>query len=226
LADHPKIAVYDLDRTITMRGTYTPFLLHCVVTRAPWRLVFVPAVVGAMLLHVLKTIDRRTLKSWMLALLLGRCQRTHVSKLAHSFHDLLLRTGGIRPGALAQIARDRADGRLLVMATASFDFYASVIGARLGFDVIVATRSVWAADDQLVAGVAGDNCYGAAKLAMLTATLGDTGPDRVFYSDHHSDVPCFVWAGKGFAVNPTRKLSAMATQLGARVVDWGEVATV
>ena len=37
-----KLAIYDMDRTITRRGTYTPFLFHMVFARAPWRLIFLP----------------------------------------------------------------------------------------------------------------------------------------------------------------------------------------
>ena len=43
------LAIYDMDRTVTRRATYTPFLLHCALRRAPWRLVFLPIVVGSML---------------------------------------------------------------------------------------------------------------------------------------------------------------------------------
>ena len=34
------LAVYDMDRTVTRRATYTPFLIHCALRRAPWRLHF------------------------------------------------------------------------------------------------------------------------------------------------------------------------------------------
>ena len=34
------LAIYDMDRTVTRRATYTPFLLHCALRRAPWRLLF------------------------------------------------------------------------------------------------------------------------------------------------------------------------------------------
>ena len=38
-------AIYDMDRTVTRRATYTPFLLHYALRRAPWRLLFIPLVV-------------------------------------------------------------------------------------------------------------------------------------------------------------------------------------
>ena len=39
------LAIYDMDRTVTRHATYTPFLLHCAVRRAPWRLLFLPLVI-------------------------------------------------------------------------------------------------------------------------------------------------------------------------------------
>ena len=36
------LAIYDMDRTVTRRATYTPFLLHCAMRRAPWRLLLLP----------------------------------------------------------------------------------------------------------------------------------------------------------------------------------------
>src|SRR3546814_11246402 len=35
-----RLAIYDMDRTITISGTYTPFLLHVSAHMAPLRLVF------------------------------------------------------------------------------------------------------------------------------------------------------------------------------------------
>ncbi len=37
------LAIYDMDRTVTRRATYTPFLLHCAARRAPWRLILATA---------------------------------------------------------------------------------------------------------------------------------------------------------------------------------------
>ena len=36
------LAIYDMDRTVTRRATYTPFLLHCAWRLEPWRLRLMP----------------------------------------------------------------------------------------------------------------------------------------------------------------------------------------
>ena len=40
------LAIYDMDRTVTRHATYTPFLLHCAMRRAPWRLLLLPFVIA------------------------------------------------------------------------------------------------------------------------------------------------------------------------------------
>ena len=66
------LAVYDMDRTVTRRATYTPFLLHCALRRAPWRLLLLPLVLLSMLAYVARLIDRAKLKEINHRLLLGR----------------------------------------------------------------------------------------------------------------------------------------------------------
>src|SRR3546814_9212711 len=66
-----KLAIYDMDRTITRHGTYTPSLLYAARRLAPWRLVSLPLVPLTMLLYAAKLINRATLKEWNQRLLLG-----------------------------------------------------------------------------------------------------------------------------------------------------------
>src|SRR6476659_156784 len=105
------LAIYDMDRTVTKRATYTPFLLHCAVRRAPLRLLLLPFVILSMLAYAMRLIDRAKLKEINHHLLLGR--RIHPSDLRPliaSFADKQA-AANIRPGARQAIARDKAEGR-------------------------------------------------------------------------------------------------------------------
>jgi hypothetical protein len=73
------LAIYDMDRTVTRRATYTPFLLHCAIRRAPWRLLFLPLVLLSMLAYAARLIDRARLKEINHRLLLGG--RVHPGEL-------------------------------------------------------------------------------------------------------------------------------------------------
>jgi HAD superfamily hydrolase (TIGR01490 family) len=220
------LAVYDLDRTVTRHATYTPFLLHCALRRAPWRLLLLPLVVLSMLLYLLRIIDRGKLKEINHALLLGR--RIHprdLKPLVDSFADATV-ARNVRPGARQAIARDKAQGRRLVLATASYRLYAEAIAERLGFDDTIGTGSIIGLDERVHARILGENCYGPAKLRMIadwvekSGLTGKHGHVR-FYSDHASDQPAFEWADEPVAVNPHARLARLAAARGWQVEDWG-----
>ena len=220
------LAIYDMDRTVTKRPTYTPFLLHCAMRRAPWRLLLLPFVLLSMLAYVARLIDRGRLKEINHRLLLGRSIHPRDLKpLVDSFADAQLATN-IRPGARKAIARDKAGGRRVVLATASYRLYADTIAERLGFDDVIGTGSVIGLDDRVRAKIAGENCYGPAKIRMIADWVEQSGLKGVhghvrFYSDHVSDAPAFEWADEPVAVNPHGKLRRLAEDRGWRVEDWG-----
>ena len=217
------LAIYDMDRTLTRHATYTPFLLHCAARRAPWRLLALPLVAGSMLLYLAKVIDRGRLKEINHRLLLGR--ETHpevLGPLVKSFAQATLRSN-IRPGARAAIARDKAEARRVVMATASYRFYACGIAEALGFDDTIGTDTILGIDSQVHAKIDGQNCYGPAKLAMIERWLAAEGVSLGhvrFYSDHASDAPVFEWADEAVAVNPHDRLRRLAQERGWAVEDW------
>jgi HAD superfamily hydrolase (TIGR01490 family) len=216
-------AIYDMDRTVTRHATYTPFLLHCASRRAPWRLLLLPFVAAAMAAYVFKLIDRAKLKEICHRLLLGhRRHPTELKPLVDSFADRTA-ISNVRPGALAAIARDKAEGRRVVMATASYRLYAQAIADRLGFDDVIGTGSIIGLDERVHAKIDGENCYGPAKLRMVVDWLGKSGFERGhvrFYSDHASDAPVFEWADEAVAVNPHSKLAKLAATRGWAVEDW------
>ncbi len=220
------LAVYDMDRTVTRRATYTPFLLHCALRRQRWRLLFVPLVAVAMLAYTLRLFDRGQLKEIGQHLLLGRTVHPKELKpLVDSFADATVRSN-VRPGARSAIERDKAQGRRVILATASYRLYADAIADRLGFDDVIGTGSVIGLDERVHATIAGSNCYGEEKMRMIaewvekSGLLGKHGHVR-FYSDHASDQPAFEWADEPVAVNPHSRLARLAATRGWAVEDWG-----
>jgi HAD superfamily hydrolase (TIGR01490 family) len=218
------LAIYDMDRTVTRRATYTPFLIHCAIRRSPWRLLFIPLVIGSMFAYVLKLIDRGRLKEINHRLLLGHNRHpSELKPLVESFAAKMLESN-IRPGAREAIANDKAQGRRIIMATASYRFYSREIAERLGFDDCIGTNSILGLDERVHAKIDGENCYGPAKLRMIQAWLAASGIERGhvrFYSDHASDKPAFEWADEPVAVNPHDRLALLAKERGWQQVDWG-----
>ena len=221
------LAIYDMDKTITRKATYTPFLLHACRMLAPWRVVLLPLVGLTLLAYALKLIDRGRLKEWNYLLLIGRgVAPGRLEPVVESFAARQIETN-MMPGALRSIAADRAAGRRLVMATASYRLYAAAIAQRLGFDDVIATDTQRDSKGRIVARIDGANCYGLGKLDMIEAWLQREGLERDavhirFYSDHVSDHHVHRWADEAVAANAHKRLVRLAESEGWDVVDWSD----
>lgn len=221
-----KLAIYDMDRTITFRGTYTSFLMHAALRMAPWRLLLVPFVLLAMLIYVLGFMSRGRLKEVNQQLMLGgKVRRNRLAPHIESFADKVM-AKNVRSGALEQIAKDRADGYQLVLATASYRLYVGAIAQRLGIDDVIATDHLGQEMDYVRARIAGENCYDIAKLAMIRDWMAEQGVAREnahirAYSDHISDAPMLEFADEAYAANPHVPLARLAKERGWRRFDWG-----
>ncbi len=220
-----RLAIYDMDKTITRGPTWTRFLIAGARMRAPWRLALLP-VAGLMALgHPLRIVDRARLKGMTQRLMLGgRLNESELRRLVQAFAEAIDRDE-VLAGARHRIAQDHGEGYRLVLATASFRYYAEAIAARLGFDAVIATEVRRDEGGDVLSGVAGDNCYGPAKLAMIEAWLAREGIDREtahirFYSDHVSDAPALAAADQAFAVNAHAPLRALAKRRGWTILDW------
>ncbi|CAN5468398.1 hypothetical protein BH10PSE12_BH10PSE12_15870 [soil metagenome] len=220
-----RLAFYDMDRTVTVSGTYTPFLLHIAWTMAPWRLIFAPAIPFVMLAYVLKWIDRSRLKEINQTLMIGgHVSRAKLMPHVESYADRVL-AGNVRAGALTQIAADKADGYTLVLATASYRLYVEPIARRLGFDAVIATDHLSQDLPYVRAKIAGENCYDTGKLRMIKAWMSARSLVREdahvrAYSDHVSDAPMLEYADEPYAANPHKPLARLALARGWPRVDW------
>ncbi len=219
-----RVAIYDLDRTITRLPTWTPFLLHAVVRHAPWRLALLPAVLAAAALRGVGLLHRDRLKQVMHRAALGTLSPDRAAAIAARW---MARFGPaqIRASARRQMAADRAAGYRIVIATAAYGFYAEAIARDVGADALIATRTAVDARGHLLPRIEGGNCYGKGKLAMIEAWFAAQGLDRAtttvrFYSDHVSDVPTFDWSDEPVVVNPHAPLRRVTAQRGWPQVDW------
>lgn len=220
-----KIAIYDMDRTITRNGTYAAFLTHMALATAPWRLILLPVVGIVMLAYVLKGINRKQAKEWNQSLMMGhRVSREAINIHVERYADRVI-ARNIRHGALAQIAADRADGATLVMASASYRLYVEPIARRLGFDHVIATDHMTQGTNWLRAKISGENCYDTAKLRMIETwmireNIGRGDCHVRAYSDHISDAPMLEFADEAFAANPHGPLRTLAKKKGWPILKW------
>ncbi|HEX7695668.1 MAG TPA: HAD-IB family phosphatase, partial [Sphingomonas sp.] len=155
-----RLAIYDMDKTITRSPTWTPFL-RAWASRRPWRIAALAATAAPVALYLGKRIDRARLKEMTQRLVMGRRPATPaVDHVARRFAARIV-AGKLWDDARAQIAADRAAGYRVVMATASYDFYVRPIAAQLGITDVIATPST-VEQGRMLPRIAGENCYGEA----------------------------------------------------------------
>lgn len=200
-----RIALYDLDRTVTRAPTFTPFLIHMAAGGTRLRLLGLPLWVLAMLGYKAGLYGRKPLKQFGLGLLVGRVVRSPALQPridAFVAHQL---ARNIQPGARARITADRAAGVQLVLVTAAPEIYAEALARALQFDACIATRHRRDASGNLLSGIAGENNYGAEKVRRVEAWLADQGIARAdchitAYTDHASDAPILDFSDAGVLV--------------------------
>jgi HAD superfamily hydrolase (TIGR01490 family) len=218
-----KISIFDFDRTLSRLPSWTPFLLFAVLRISPWRVVLLPFVLIPLSLYGARLISRGRLKEMMQALVLGpRVPSARMASISNAFADRML-TSGLFAEGVDLIHAEQAAGHVVMIATASCEFYMRAIADRLGVADLVSTKML-ESDGFLLARILGQNCYGDAKLAMIEQHFQE-GIDRAnahisFYSDHISDLPAFEWADEPIAVNASRALGAHARTAGWRVMEW------
>lgn len=214
-----KLSIYDMDKTVIRRASWTPWLFFYARTEAPARLLLAPLLLLPLAGYALGLLGRAALKEATHGLMLGRrVPREKVARAAASFaasfgarHELA--------GALAALAADRAAGFEPVLATASCRYFVEALARRWGIERVVATENRWEGD-WLTPAIRGENCYEMGKLRMILAALPDRPALVKFTSDHISDLPVLDWADEPVAANPSAELRRVARARGWPVFDW------
>lgn len=217
----PRIAIFDLDGTVTRSDTFVRFLVGS-LWRSPSRWLRTPLLAAAVALFALRRRDNSWLKAFFLRHIVGGRPRSSVAVHARRHVDATL-TRHVLGGARNEIDRLKRAGARLVLATASPDIYVEELARGLGFDDVVCTRVGHDGAGLWTGRLDGPNCYGPEKKRRVDAYLADVGAtwdDVAFYSDHHTDLCLLEAARSGFAVNPTPQLARIAAERGLPVLDW------
>lgn len=218
------IAIFDLDYTLTIKGTWGRFIALTIKNRPHLWLPVVFVMAKHHLLFKLGKAPRCGVKLAMIRLSIRGWSRTRIETAARSFAENEVEHG-LRPGALEALRAHRAAGDTLMIASAAADFIVDPISDLLEIKHYVATRMLWK-DDALQAGFVGENCYGPEKLRQVESYFGQNPGLKqkhtkiTIYSDSHSDLDLMLWADVAVAVDPDRKLSALAKLHNIAVVHW------
>lgn len=230
-----RYAFFDLDHTLLPFDTQTLFC-NFVLKRAPWRvflhIIFVPFAIG----RALGLCGTATAKRAFLSYLWGM-KRGRLKELAREFAHDSARTWSY-PELRAEILRHRHQGRILVLNTASPDFYAREIAEVFGFDHCVATQVVVPAVMPMMPQLAGPNNKRQAKITAMreqvpgVAALSDEQRFHCWaYSDSTADIPLLEFCGNRVLVHPGHALKNRFPEHDVTILQpgrpyWGTVGNV
>lgn len=212
-------AFFDLDHTLLPFDTQALFCNY-VLRREPWRvwwhLFFIPVA----LMRAVGLVELQAVKRAFLSYLRGM-PRAKLNRYAKDFAEHCV-TRWVYQDLQAEILRHRHQGRVLVLNTASPEFYARDIALALGFDYCVATQMEIGEGrfPSMPRLPFGNNKYEAKIVAMQESVPGVaeiTEQQRATswsYSDSAADLPLLEFVGNGILVHPSRSLAAIGEAKG------------
>ena len=207
-----RYALFDLDHTLLPHDTQALFC-NFVLKRERWRVVMHLVFLPVALLYALRLAHIETAKCAFLAYLWGMSEE-RLMRHAREFAETEVRRR-CYPELLAEIARHKRDGRVLVLNTASPCIYPAEIARVLGFDRCIATPLAIGDPMPLIPRLSGPNNKKQQKIPnMLHAVPGLAGltpedrADTWAYSDSSADIPLLEFAGRQVLVHPSRPLAA------------------
>lgn len=204
------IALFDLDGTLIPWDCQLLFRHH-VIRQEPWRAIFLP--VFLTFLPLLKLLGDGGMKRVFLSYLLGMDRET-LNRHAATFGKRV--AASIYPELHTAIQSHRSQGHLLILASASPEWYVREIGNALGFHLSLGTPVDPVFPIPLFPDL--ENHKGPAKVERLQQIL----PLSHFhngllinshgYTDSTADLPMLAICHTATVVNPKPRLTALAAQ--------------
>ena len=209
-------ALFDFDGTITRSDSMGPFLLF-LLRHYPQSALSLPRLSLFAGPYALGLVSKEQMKSQALYLF----QRVPADKreaCLRAFHDHTLLKHYLDQ-AIERIRYHQEQGHLLLLSSASLELYMQPVADHLGFDHLLATRSVIDPRPQVI----GPNHYGPEKVNRLMRQDWFHDVDWAHswaYSDHYSDLPILMLCGNPVATNPRPALKKHAATHGWQVMNW------
>jgi HAD superfamily hydrolase (TIGR01490 family) len=135
-------------------------------------------------------------------------------------HDELLPR--LYPQAVELLSRHKRAGRHVYIASSSPEDYLAILAEALGIDGVIGTRAE-VVDDRYTGSLDGPMVHGPEKATRVRefAEANDVDLARSFaYSDSVNDLPMLELVGNPVAMNPDRRLAAIARKRGWQVLDF------
>jgi phosphatidylglycerophosphatase C len=214
-----RLALFDLDGTLTRADTFRGFVLRLLLAH-PARWPRAPLLALPIAAFILKRIDRGQLKGAFMRLLFGGMSRATIEAFARRYAQLVI-DRGMFPEAVAALRGHLAAGDHVVILSASPDLYVPEIGRLLGVHQTLCTEVRWDGD-RLDGRLAGPNRRDREKARVLATLRGAHGLPVIAYGNSSPDLDHMRLCEEGVYVNADARLaSQLASECPAiRCVHW------
>lgn len=219
------LAIFDLDYTLTRRGTWGRFVWQWVKFRPH---IWLPLLISAGMTQWQYKRGLRPRVDVKLAMMRWAMKGASKDELIQrgvqfAKHEV---SSGLRAGAIKAIEAHQARGDVLIIISAAVDVIVNPMGELIGFDHMISTEMSFDLKGQLKLSFNTPNCYGAekvqrySKLLLLVPDLQQRSDNVTFYSDSISDLDMFNLAHRRVAVCPDKKLLQHAKRQGWEIANW------
>jgi len=217
-------AFFDLDHTLLPFDTQALFC-NFVLRKEGWRRLYLLLYLLSLPLFLVRILDLRAMKRVFASYLWGMPRErlgAYVSEFLESDFD-----ASLYPEVASELERQREEGRLLVLNSASPEFYLEGIAEKLGFDHFLGTDMIVEDRMPLLPRIEGPNNKKEAKITAMIAReiipdLEEEGMEMFLdswsYSDSSADIPLLSIAEHGVMIHPGDKLASVGLEKGWRTM--------
>lgn len=197
-----KLAIFDVDFTITKRETLLEFYLFMIKKR-PWIILYFPICILSALLFVIKIIPAKRTKELFIKFIDGIDEKSMKSFVDEFYEKRLSKIFYI--DAIEEIKKLKEENFKVYLISASGEFYLNTLYNLPEVDKIIGTVFL-KSNGVYRSKIVGENCKGEEKVRRLKEYLKDKKIEVDFknsymFSDSLSDLPLLKLVGNPYLIN-------------------------
>ena len=193
-----KLAIFDIDYTITRKETLMEFFKY-LVSKDIKNIKFLPRALYSGLMYSIKVYDERRVKECFLKFI-DNIDEKDLAKLTKSFYDERL-SSILYKDAVDMIKKLKNEGYMVILISASPEFYIKEFYAIKEVDLIIGTKFAFEGG-KFVRKMDGNNCKGEEKVKRLNEVLKEADfKNSYMFSDSLSDKPLLDLVGNPYLIN-------------------------
>lgn len=197
-----KLAIFDVDYTLTKRETLVELYLFMIKSRPSLtRYVFVD--LKAVFLYLFRIYDLKKAKEKFISFI-GGIKEEDMQNIIKDFYEKRL-SRIIRKDAAHMMQKLKSEGYKIFLISASPEFYLKELYNIKEVDKVIGTR-IKVQNGLYKCSIEGNNCKGQEKIHRLMEVLKEENIEADFknsymFSDSLSDKPLFDLVGKPYLIN-------------------------